>query len=154
MHQFGIGQPVPRFEDPRLLKGQGRFVHDVTLPGQAHAVLLRSPHAHAELRAIDLAAARRAPGVLGIFTEADLRADGIGIGGPTLSLKRADGKPLFAPVHPGLARARVRHVGEPVALVVAETIAAAKDAAERIEIDYEPLPALIEIGRASCRERV
>jgi carbon-monoxide dehydrogenase large subunit len=150
MHQFGIGQPVPRFEDPRLLKGQGRFVHDVTLPGQAHAVLLRSPHAHAELRAIDLAAARRAPGVLGIFTEADLRADGIGIGGPTLSLKRADGTPLFAPVHPGLARARVRHVGEPVALVVAETIAAAKDAAERIEIDYEPLPALIEIADSAA----
>ena len=148
MSKFGIGQSVPRFEDPRLLRGQGRFVHDVSFPDQAYAVLLRSPHAHAALGAIDVSAAIAAPGVLGVFTEADLRADGLGSPAPTLPLRRADGRPLFAPIHPGLARDRVRHVGEPIALIVADSLAAAKDAADRIEIEFEPLPAFTDIADA------
>jgi carbon-monoxide dehydrogenase large subunit len=148
MGQFGIGQAVPRFEDPRLLRGQGRYVNDISLPHQAHAVLLRSPHAHARLGAIHLAAALRIPGVLGIFTETDLRADGIGTSAPTFQFKRPDGKPMFAPIFPGLARGRVRYVGEPIALVVAGTQAAAKDAAERIEVDFEELAALTALADA------
>jgi carbon-monoxide dehydrogenase large subunit len=151
MNKFGIGQSVLRFEDPRLLRGQGRYVHDVDLPGQAHAVLLRSPHAHARLRTVDVSPAGAAPGVRGVFTEADLAADGLGTTAPTLPLRRADGAPLFAPVHPGLARGRVRHVGDPIALIVADTLAAAKDAAERVEIDYEPLPALAGIVEAAAQ---
>ena len=148
MGQYGIGQAVPRFEDPRLLRGEGRYVNDVSLPRQAYAVLLRSPHAHARLGAIDLAAARRLPGVLGIFTEADLRADGLGTSAPTFQFKRPDGKPMFAPVFPGLARDEVRYVGEPIAIVVAETLAAAKDAAERIDVAFEELPAMATLAAA------
>ena len=140
--EFGIGQAVPRFEDPRLVRGQGRFVNDVNLPGQAHAYVLRSPHAHARIRSIDIAAALAVPGVLGIFTGDDVAADGLGTTVMTLKRKRPDGSPMFAPPHPGLARGRVRYVGDPVALVIAETAAQAKDAAERVAIDYEPLPSV------------
>src|SRR5581483_12507935 len=95
MEQYGIGQAVPRFEDPRLLRGEGNYIQDVSLPRQAHAVLLRSPHAHARLVAIDLAAARRMAGVLGIWTETDLRAGGLGTSAPSIQLQRPDGKPMF-----------------------------------------------------------
>ena len=138
--QFGIGQPVRRFEDPRLLRGEGRFINDFNLPGQAHLVFVRSPYAHALVRSIDAAAARAAPGVAGVFTIEDLERDGVGTTAPALKRTRPDGKPMFWRAHPGLAKGKVRHVGDPVACVVAETAAQAKDAAELVEVDYEDLP--------------
>ncbi|MBI2494852.1 MAG: xanthine dehydrogenase family protein molybdopterin-binding subunit, partial [Candidatus Rokubacteria bacterium] len=148
MGQFGIGQAVTRFEDPRLVRGQGRFLGDVNLPGQAHAVVVRSMHAHARLRAVDTAAARRAPGVLAVFTGADVARDGLGAMRMTLKRKRPDGSPMFAPPHPGLARDRVRYVGDPVALVIAGTQAEAEDAAELVRVDYEPLPSVTSTAAA------
>ncbi len=138
--QFGIGQPVSRFEDPRLLRGEGRYINDIVVPGQVHLVLLRSPHAHARIVSIDAGAALAAPGVLGVFTVADLERDGVGTTAPTFKRSRPDGSPMFWRAHPGLAKDKVRHVGEPVAAVVAESVAQAKDAAELVEVDYDALP--------------
>ncbi|MBI1943154.1 MAG: xanthine dehydrogenase family protein molybdopterin-binding subunit [Betaproteobacteria bacterium] len=138
--QFGIGQPVQRFEDPRLLRGEGRFIHDLELPGQVHLVILRSPHAHARIVSIDAAEARAAPGVIGVYTVEDLERDGVGTTAPGLKRSRPDGSPMFWRAHPGLAKGKVRHVGDPVACVVAGTLAQAKDAAERVAVDYGALP--------------
>jgi carbon-monoxide dehydrogenase large subunit len=148
MGEFGIGQPVRRFEDPRLLRGGGRYIADVNLPAQAWAVLVRSPHAHARIRSIDPAPALATRGVLAVLTGADVAADGLGT--PRVSVKRTrpDGSPMFAPPHPGLARDRVRHVGDPVALVVAETPAGARDAAALVRVEYEPLPAVTSTAAA------
>jgi carbon-monoxide dehydrogenase large subunit len=101
MGQFGIGQPVRRFEDKRLLSGNGRFQHDVSLPGQAYAYVLRSPHAHAAIRAMDLSAAQAAPGVLAIYTGDDLAAAGMGTMGVPLRRQRPDGSPMFWRAHLG-----------------------------------------------------
>jgi len=150
MGQFGIGQPVRRFEDKRLLCGNGRFQNDVDQPGQAHAVVLRSPHAHARMRAIDLAAATAAPGVLAIYTGGDLASAGLGTMGVPFRRQRPDGSPMFARAHLCLAQERVRHVGEPVAFVVAETLAQARDAAELIDIDYEILPSVTDTAEAAA----
>jgi carbon-monoxide dehydrogenase large subunit len=149
MGEFGIGQPVARFEDPRLLRGQGRFVNDVNVPGQAYAYLVRSPHAHARIRSIDTAAAAAAPGVLAVYTGEDVAADRLGTPTMTLKRKRPDGSPMFAPPHPALVRGRVRFVGDPVALVVAESAAQAKDAAELVAIEYEPLPSVTSTAEAA-----
>jgi carbon-monoxide dehydrogenase large subunit len=138
--QFGIGQPVSRFEDPRLLRGEGRYVNDIVVPGQVHLVLLRSPHAHARIVSIDASAALAAPGVLGVFTVADLERDGVGTTAPTFKRSRPDGSPMFWRAHPGLAKDKVRHVGEPVAAVVAESVAQAKDAADLVAVEYDALP--------------
>jgi len=149
MGQFGIGQSVKRFEDVRLLRGEGRFLGDVNLPGQAQAVILRSPHAHARIVTIDATATRRAPGVLAVFTGADVARDGLGTMKMTLKRTRPDGSPMFAPAHRGLAAERARHVGDPVVLVVAETRAQAEDASELVHIDYEPLPSVTDTGSAA-----
>ena len=101
MGQFGIGQPVTRFEDRRLLQGEGRFLDDVRLPGQTQAVILRSPHAHARIVSLDTAAAAKAPGVVAVFTGADVARDGLGTMQMTLKRKRPDGAPMFAPPHRG-----------------------------------------------------
>src|SRR5258706_3316568 len=138
--QFGIGQPVTRFEDPRLLRGEGRFINDLVLPRMAQIAYLRSPHACARIVAIDAAAARGAPGVLGVYTVEDLERDGVGTTAPALKRSRPDGKPMFWRAHPGLAKGMVRHVGDPVAIVAAETLAQAQDAAERVAVEYEALP--------------
>jgi len=148
MGRFGIGQGIKRFEDVRLVRGEGRFHNDVNLPGQAHAVIVRSVHAHARIRSIDTAAALRAPGVLATFTGADLARDGLGTMKMTLKRKRPDGSPMFAPPHRGLSGDRVRYVGDPVAVVVAETLAQAEDAAERLQPDYEPLPSVTSTAEA------
>ena len=137
---FGIGQPVSRFEDPRLLRGEGRYINDLVLPGMAHLAYVRSPHPHARIVAIDAAEARAAPGVLGVFTVEDLEREGIGTTAPSLKRGRADGTPMFWRAHPGLAKGKVRHVGDPVAIVVAETLPQAKDAAERVAVEYDALP--------------
>jgi carbon-monoxide dehydrogenase large subunit len=148
MTKYGIGQPVSRFEDPRLLRGQGRYQDDVNLPGQAYAVFLRSPHAHARIRAIDTTAAV-APGVLAVYTGEDVARDGLGTMTMRLQRKRPDGSPMFARPHPGLVRDRVRHLGDPVAMIVAETVALAKDAADLIAVDYEPLPSVTDTAKAA-----
>jgi len=140
MEKFGVGQPLQRFEDPRLLRGEGRFIHDLAVPGQAYLVLVRSPHAHARIAAIDRSAAAAAPGVLGVFDGEDLVRDGVGAPEVSIKRKRPDGTPMFWRAHEGLARARVRFVGDPVVAVVAQTLAQAKDAADLVEIDYEALP--------------
>ena len=149
MGEFGIGQSVKRFEDTRLLRGLGRFINDVNLPGQAYAVLLRSPHAHAAIKSISADAARAAPGVLAVYTHAEYAAAGLGTTAPAIKRTRPDGTPMFGRVHPVLAKDRVRYVGEPVALIVAGTLAQAKDGAELIEVDYEPLPVIVSTADAA-----
>jgi len=148
MAKFGIGQSVTRFEDVRLLKGEGRYLNDVNLPGQAHAVVLRSPHAHARIRAIDVDRALKAPGVLAVYTGADVERDGLGTMKMTLRRKRPDGTPMFAPPHRGLSQERVRYVGDPIAFVIAETLAQAKDAADLVQVDYDPLPSVTSTATA------
>ncbi|HUN50092.1 MAG TPA: xanthine dehydrogenase family protein molybdopterin-binding subunit, partial [Candidatus Sulfotelmatobacter sp.] len=144
MGQFGIGQAVRRKEDVRFITGTGRFTDDIGLADQAHIYFLRSPHAHAEVKRIDAGAARRAPGVLGVFTAAEVAGLGrIKCAAPA-QLKNRDGSDYFNPGRSQLAADRVRHVGDPLAMVVAESLAAAKDAAELIEVDYVPLPAVTD----------
>lgn len=150
MGEFGIGQSVRRFEDTRLLQGRGRFINDVNMPGQGYAVLLRSPHAHATIRALSTDAAKAAPGVLAVYTHADYAAAGLGTTAPALKRTRPDGTPMFGRVHPVLAKDRVRYVGEPVAMVVAETLEQARDGAELIEVDYDPLPAIVSTADATA----
>src|SRR5262245_37058580 len=140
--KFGIGQSVARFEDPRLVRGEGRYLGDMTLPGQTWMVVVRSPHAHARIRGIDTAAARRAPGVVAVLTGADLAQDKLGTMQMTLPRKRPDGSPMFTRPHRGLTQDRVRYVGDPVALVIAGTLAQAEDAAELVDVDYEALPSV------------
>src|SRR2546428_1861435 len=140
VEKFAVGQSVRRREDPRLLRGDGRYSDDVNLSRQLFAVIVRSPHAHASIRAIDTSAALKADGVVAVFTGDDLAADGIRNLPTDTSRKRRDGSPAFPTPRPALARARVRHVGDPVALVVAETPAQAADAADQVIVDYEPLP--------------
>ncbi len=145
MGQFGIGQAVRRKEDVRFITGTGRFTDDIHLDGEAHAYFLRSPHAHARIRAIDTAAAKAAPGVLAVLTHADVAAAGLGpIKCSTPFLRNRDGSPYLNPGRPQLATGKVRHVGDPVAMVVAGTLAQAKDAAELIEVAYEPLPVVTD----------
>jgi len=154
MGQFSFGQSVPRTEDPRLLRGEGRFVGDFTLADQTYGYVLRSPHAHARILSINTEDAKRAPGVLAVFTEKDLAADGLGTTRVKMPMKRPDGSPIYQNPHPGLARNRVRFVGDYVAYVVAETLNQAKDAAELIAVDYEPLPANVDTATAIGPETV
>ena len=135
----GIGARVRRVEDPRFLTGAGRFVSDLHISNTSHAVFVRSMHAHARLRGIDIAAALSSPGVIAVFTGADMVADGVGPMRAMWAIKGPDGTPMAEPPRFALARDIVRHVGEAVAIVVADTLLAAQDAADLIEIDYEPL---------------
>ena len=148
MGEFAIGQGVSRFEDPRLVRGGGRYTDDIKLPGLVHGVVLRSPHAHAKIRSIDIAAAKTAPGVLAVLTSADIKAAGYGDLPVPGGLKRRDGSPMYRPRYPILAEDRVRWVGDSVAFVVAETVAQALDAAEMISVDYEELPAVTSTAEA------
>jgi len=148
--QFGIGQPVRRKEDQRFITGAGRYLDDIRLPREAYAHVLRSPHAHARITSIDVAAAKAEPGVIAVLTGADAEADGIA---PIPCLAPIPIKPGTAaqnfPRRALLATERVRFVGDGVALVVAETPAAAKDAAERIAVEYEGLPAVTDLAAAA-----
>jgi carbon-monoxide dehydrogenase large subunit len=148
MGEFAIGQGVSRFEDPRLVRGGGRYTDDIKLPGLAHGVVLRSPHAHAKIKSIDIAAARMAPGVLAVLTSAEIKTAGYGDLPVPGNLKRRDGSPMYKPRYPILAEDRVRWVGDGVAFVVAETVAQAADAAEMISVDYEELPAVTSTAEA------
>jgi len=140
----GIGASVKRKEDLRFITGKGQYVDDINRPAQSYAVFVRSPHAHANIKAIDTKDALAAPGVLAIYTGEDLAADKVGglICGWMIHSK--DGSPMKAGPHPALAQGKVRYVGDHVAVVIAETLAQAKDAAEKVEVDYEALPAAVD----------
>jgi carbon-monoxide dehydrogenase large subunit len=141
-----IGRSVRRLEDARFLRGEGRYVEDIDLPGQLHAVVLRSPHGHAEIAGIDTAAAPALPGVHGIFTATDLAAENIG---PLPCIAQvATVGPMIVPPRHALASERVRHVGDPVAFIVAETREIARDAAELIAVAYRMLPAVVDASAA------
>ncbi len=143
MGLYGIGQSVLREEDPRLLKGRGRYVDDVQLAGETRAFVLRSPHAHAKLGNINAAAAKASPGVLAVLTGDDLKGRGLGAPRPVVPRKKSDGSPAFVTPQPLLAQGFVRYVGEPVVFIVAETYNQAKDAAELIEAEYDTLPSVV-----------
>src|SRR5438132_1293971 len=148
MGEFALGQAVPRFEDPRLLRGGGRYVDDMVLPRMAFGHVLRSPHAHARIRSIDVTAANDAPGLLAVLTGANWEASGWRDLPSAAGNKRRDGSPAYRPRFPALVKDRVRWVGDYVAFVVAETRHQAADAAELIEVDYEPLPAVVSTEEA------
>ena len=143
-----IGQPLRRREDQRFLTGAGQYTDDVVMHGQTYAAFLRSPYAHARIKSINLDAALKSPGVVRIFTGADLAEAKVGGLPCGWLIHSKDGSPMKEPPHPVLAQGKVRHVGDQVALVVAETLLQAKDAAELIEVDYEELPAVIDITKA------
>src|SRR5271166_3907330 len=152
----GIGQPVRRREDLRLLTGRGRYSEDINVPGQVYAVMVRSMHAHARIRLVDVAAAMAAPGVLAVLTGQDMLADGlkpiphaVRTGHPAdIQLENADGSSPFIPPHYPMATDEVRHVGDIVAIVVATSRGMAKDAAELVLVDYAELPSVIHSPRA------
>jgi aerobic carbon-monoxide dehydrogenase large subunit len=146
--KYAIGQPVSRDEDPRLLRGEGRYIDDISLPGQAYGVFLRSPVGHGEIKSLDISDAAKSPGVIGVVTAKDLEAAGIQPIAFASPLKNAKGEAPIAPARHALARDRVRHVGDAVALVVAETRLQALDAAEKIVLDIEALPAVPNIEAA------
>lgn len=146
--KFGVGQPVRRIEDQRLLTGAGRFTDDVTLPRQAYAYFLRSPHPHAAVLSVDTRGARAAAGVIGVVTGADLASAGLGPIPCQVPLKNHDGSQMMIPDRPAIADKVVRFVGEIVALVVAESLAQAKDAAERIAVEYQERSALTDMRDA------
>jgi len=145
--KFGIGQPVPRLEDPRFITGRGRYVDDINLPLQCHGVLVMSPHAHARIKRIDTAKAKAAPGVLAVLTGEDVAADKLGSLVPIMP-EDMGGPKGYRTLRPILSRGRVRAVGDRVAFVVAETLVQARDAAELVEVDYEPLPAVTSVEDA------
>ena len=148
MTATGIGAPVRRKEDFRFITGKGRYVDDINRPGQAHAYFLRSPHAHANIRSLDIAAAKSAPGVVAVLTGDDIAEDKVGglICGWMIHSK--DGSPMKAGPHPALATGKVRYVGDHVAVIIAETLAQARDASEMIVVDYEVLPAVVDTAKA------
>jgi len=146
----GIGAPLRRVEDKRFLTGHGRFVADIELSGALACALVRSPHAHAAIRGIDASAARAAPGVVAVLTGADMAADGVAPMRPLWLVRSRDGSPMAEPARFALARETVRHVGEPVAAVVAATFAQAVDAAERLAVDYAPLSAVTDARAAQA----
>src|SRR5215510_8377073 len=147
--KYAVGQPVPRTENPTLLRGQGRYTDDLNEPGQAYAYIVRSPHAHGILRAVRTSAAKAMPGVLAVYTAEDLA--GYGSHKCIVPLVNRDGTPMKKPERRSLASGKVRFVGDPVACVVAETFSQAKDAGEAIELDVEPLPA-VSLASEAARE--
>jgi carbon-monoxide dehydrogenase large subunit len=148
MGKFGIGQPVSRFEDPKLLRGMGRYVDDVTVSQQARAYVLRSPVAHAVIKSIDVDAARNAPGVLLVLTGEDVAKRGLGTPRPMVPQKRRDGSDAYICPQPLLSKDQVRFVGDNLAFIVAETLDQAKDAAELIDVDLETLPNNVQLEKA------
>jgi aerobic carbon-monoxide dehydrogenase large subunit len=145
-----IGESVRRKEDYRFLTGAGNYTDDINLANQASCVFVRSPHAHALVKSIDTSKAKAAPGVVGILTGADVAADNINGLPCGWLITSIDGQPMKEPPHPILAQGRVRHVGDQVCMVVAETLEQAKNAAEMVEVDYEPLPAVVNVAQASA----
>ncbi len=146
--KFGLAQPVRRVEDPRLLKGMGRYTDDIVLPGMLYGIVLRSPHAAAKILSVTLGAAKSSPGVQAVYTGADLKAAGVGGLPCAAPVQNRDGTDMASPVHPVLADGAVRHVGDPVAFIVADTAKQARDAAEMIQVDYDVLPSATDLATA------
>src|SRR6185312_14422576 len=146
-----IGARVTRKEDYRFLTGAGQYTDDVALPGQTYAAFLRSPHAHAKLRSVSTQKAKAAPGVLAVYTGADIAAAKVGGLPCGWLITDVNGQPMKEPPYPVLAQGKVRFVGERVAVVIAETLAQARDAAETIEVDYEELPAVVDARKAIAK---
>ncbi len=149
MTQFGLAQPVRRVEDPRLLKGDGAYTDDATPPGTLYGAVLRSPHAHALVTSLDTKAAMATPGVVAVYTALDLKADRIGNLPCLVQLDNIDGSKGVLPPHPVLADGTVRHVGDPVAFIVADTPRAARDGAEAVAVEYEILPSITDLATAT-----
>ena len=147
--KFAVGQPVPRSEDPKLVRGEGCYTDDIALEGQAYGAIVRSRHAHGVIRRVDTSAARTMPGVLAIYVGVDLQAAGYGPLKCMPSFNNRDGTPMKKPARPALAIDKVRFVGDPVACVVAETARQAKDAAEAVEVEIDPLPAVTLASEAA-----
>jgi len=148
MAHDGIGAAVRRKEDRRFLTGRGQYIHDIRRPGEVHAVFLRSPHAHAAIQRIDTTTAAAAPGVVAVYTGQDLAAAKVGGVPCAWGIAGKDGKPMKEPPHPPLALGKVRYVGDTVAVVIAETVSAARDAVELIEVDYRILPSVVGVVEA------
>src|SRR6185295_1648370 len=150
MGETGIGAAVRRKEDFRFITGKGQYTDDISRPGQTYIHFVRSPHAHAKIKKIDATAAKTMPGVVAVLTGADLAADKIGnlICGWAISSK--DGTPMKMSAHPAIANEKANHVGDAVAVVVAETLAQAKEIGEKLVIDYEVLPAVADPAKAQA----
>src|SRR5499426_3901600 len=148
MSATGIGASVKRREDQRFITGKGQYTDDINRPGQTWAVFVRSPHAHAAIKRIDASGALKSPGCLAVFTGEDIARDKVGnlICGWMIHSK--DGSPMKAGVHPALAQGKVRYVGDHVAVVIGETLNEAKDAAEKVNVEYETLPAVTDLANA------
>ena len=149
MTKFGLAQSIRRVEDPRLLKGNGRYTDDIVLPGMLHGIVVRSPHAAAKLGAINTTAAASVAGVKAIYTAADLSADGIGPLPCAAPVQNRDGSDMANPPHLALAEGAVRHVGDPVAFIVADTASAARDAAELVSVDYDIQPSVTDLAHVT-----
>ena len=149
MVKFGVGQPGTRLEDQRLLTGHGAYTSDINLDGQAYGVVVRSPYAHARFSQVDASAAKAAPGVLTVYTADDIKAAGLKSLPFAMGFDNIDGSKVYSPTRDILAVDVVRHVGNPVAFVVAETLGQAQDAAELVDIDYEPLPSITDTKQAT-----
>ena len=150
----GIGAAVRRKEDQRFITGKGQYTDDISRPGETRALFVRSPHAHAKIKRIDAAQAKTMPGVLAVLTGAELAADKIGnlICGWMIHSK--DGSPMKMAPHPAIAEGKACYVGDPVAVVIAETLAQARDAAETIKIDYDVLPAVTDPSKAQSAPQI
>src|ERR1700726_1996926 len=149
LQKYGVGQPVRRKEDDTLVRGKGKYTDDFNLPGQAYAWIVRSSHAHGIIKGIDTSAAKAMAGVLGVWTGTDLAAAGYGPFTCGLPLKSRDGTPLLQTNRTALMSDKVRYVGDPVAFVVAQTLAQARDAGEAVVLDIDPLPAVTEPDQAA-----
>ena len=154
MSETGIGASVRRKEDVRFLTGAGNYIDDINQPGQAYAVFLRSPHARAKILGIDASGALETPGVVAVFTGADLAADGIGDLPCGWLVKSRDGSDMIQPPHPPVAVERVNYVGEPYGIVIAETLQAARDGAEAVSADFEDLPAVVDVATATQADQL
>jgi carbon-monoxide dehydrogenase large subunit len=149
--KFGIGQSVSRVEDPRLLKGAGKYVDDVTLPGQLYGMVFRSPYAHARVTSVDVSEAERVEGVVAVYTAGHPAMAALKDMGTMMPIPNGDGSPGIYPALPHLAREVVRYVGQPVVFIVAESIRAAKDASDLIMAEFEELPVVVD-GEAALAE--
>src|SRR5262249_41555170 len=148
MSATGIGATVRRKEDQRFITGKGQYTDDINRPGQTYAVFVRSQHAHANIKRIDTSAARKRPGCVAVFTGDDIARDKVGALFCGWMITSKDGSPMKPGTHPVLAQGKVRYVGDHVALVVGETLAQARDAAEAVVVDYEVLPAVADLATA------
>src|SRR5574341_1782989 len=144
----GIGASVRRKEDRRFNTGAGTYTDDIVRPGQTWAVFVRSPHAHARIKAVKADAARKAPGVVAVLTGADLAADKVGNLPAGWLIHGKDGTPMAEPPHPALPADKARYAGDPVAMVIAETRDQAREAAALVEVDWQELPAAVTVTRA------